>query len=169
MEKEDAKIKHDYARFTFSTLTDQIKQADTKAFGILGILGVLTAGLLSRLNTLKSAVGINPTWIVLFIISAILIIVALKAVIRVVFPRLSTNQLSERSILYFKDIVAQPKQQYVHRATTYTTEKLLEELYKDIYNISNIVDAKFASLRKALILTIITFAWTIAIILLSYK
>lgn len=169
MEKEDQKIKHDFARFAFSTLSDQIKQADTKAFGVLSIIGVLTAGLLARLNAIKSAVGLNSTWIILFIISAVLIIFTLKAVIRVIFPRLANNPLHERSILYFRDIVAQPKQHYVNLASRYTNEKLLEGLYIDVYNLSIIADAKFASLRKALILTVLTFAWTITIILLSYR
>ncbi len=169
MEKEDSKIKHDFARFVFSTISDQIKQADTKAFGVLGILGVLTAALLSRLASIKSATGITTTWIVLFIISALLIVFALKLVVRVVFPRLATNKSNEKSILYFRDIINQPKAHYVQIAQSYSHEGLLTSLYQDTHNLAGIADAKFSTLRNALIMAVITFAWTITIILLSYN
>ncbi|MDO8564185.1 MAG: DUF5706 domain-containing protein [Nanoarchaeota archaeon] len=167
-EKEDQKIKHDFARFTFSTINDQIKQADTKAFGILGTLGILTVALLTRLANIKSATGITPTWIILFIISALLIILALKSVIIVVFPRLNKNDINERSILYFQDIAAEKKINYVQKASNYKNDQILSSIYRDIHNISNIANLKFTALRKSLIISIITFIWTIVIILLSY-
>jgi hypothetical protein len=167
-EKEDQKIKHDFARFVFSTISDQIKQADTKAFGILGTLGILTAALLTRLASIKSATGLNTTWVILFIVSSLLIILALKSVILVVFPRLNKNDTNERSILYFQDIIAEKKISYVQKASNYKNNKILDFIYSDIHNLSNIANLKFIALRKALIISIIAFIWTIIIILFSY-
>jgi hypothetical protein len=168
-EKEDKKIKHDFARFVFSTVSEQIKQADTKAFGILGILGILTMALLNRLAGIKSITGITPTWILLFVISALLIMLALKSVIRVVFPRLSKNEIHERSILYFQDIIAEKKVGYIQKATNYKEDEILSHIYQDIHNLAQIASSKFTALRKSLIIIIIAFVWTILIILLSYK
>ncbi|GEM_PF-5321971 len=63
MPSEDRKILGDFPKFIASAIADQIKQADTKAVGVLGILGIVTGALLSRLNSLKAVVGVShPSW-----------------------------------------------------------------------------------------------------------
>ena len=166
-DKGDTKVRADFSRFIVQNLADQIKQADTKAFGIMGVLGILTAGLLTRLNAIKSPTGVTVEWAVLFIISACLIILALKAVIRVVYPRMSFS--ANDGVIYFNDILKNESKEFVRKGLALSAEETIHESYKDAYSLATIAKAKFKALRYALITVVVAFIWTMVILILSFR
>jgi hypothetical protein len=162
----DPKVATDFPKFISTSITDQIKQADTKAFGTLGIIGIIISALLSRLSALKAAEGvISPLWLILFGISAVLILIALKASLKVVYPRLSKP--TKKDMTYFGDISGLSKEEYVEWGRNANLNTIIYESYNNVHNISLVASKKYAALQKAMISTGIALIWTVFIILFS--
>jgi hypothetical protein len=162
----DPRVATDFPKYIATSITDQIKQADTKAFGTIGIIGISTSALLARLASIRSAKGlISHTWLVLFGISAILILIALKAAISVVYPRLSKP--TGKDMTYFGDIVGLNREQFIAWGSNLTTEAVIHETYKNAYSIAKIASKKYNALRKAMLFTLVALIWTIGVILFS--
>lgn len=158
----DIKVRADFSRFVFTSIVDQIRQTDTKAYGVLGILGILTSLLFNRLGAMRSSIGTNLTWWIIVVISALLFILVLGSVIGIVYPRLSKK--NKESILYFGDISKHSKEEYLNKAMDYSAEDVIEEAYKQSYSIAVIANKKFTALRIAMINLVITFIWTFIIL-----
>lgn len=162
----DPKVATDFPKYIATSITDQIKQADTKAFGTIGIIGIATSALLARLSVLKGAKGIiNPVWIVLFAVSAFLILIAIKTAISVVYPRLSKPK--KEDMTYFGDIASLTREEFVQWGKDLTLEGVIFETYKNAYSIAKIAEKKYHALRKAMIFTAIALIWAIAVIMFS--
>ncbi len=164
-ERDDQKVRGDFSRFVFSSITDQIRQTDTKAYGILGILGILTSLLFNRVGAMKSSIGSSLTWWIIVAISALLFIFVLSSVIGVVYPRLSKK--NKDSILYFGNISEHTKNEYLQKTMRYSAEEVIEEAYKQSYSIAIIANKKYIALRLAMINLLITFIWTFIILSVS--
>ncbi len=164
--EKDSRIITDFPKFIFNTISDQIKQADTKAVGVLGILGIVTGALLSRLNTIKDHMGIyDPKWVVIFTFSTIMVVITMKFIVRVVYPRGSSS--NTKNMIYYKDISLYSKDEYIKRGESLLNTDILKETYNDVYNIAGVASRKYKALRLAMLMTIITIIWTIAVLLLS--
>ncbi|MEN9649741.1 MAG: hypothetical protein RL094_708 [Candidatus Parcubacteria bacterium] len=162
----DPKVATDFPKYIATSITDQIKQADTKAFGTIGIIGIATSALLARLSVIKAAKGIiDPVWIALFGISALLILIAIKFSITVVYPRLTKPK--KEDMTYFADIAALSKQEFIEWGSKLTTEGVINETYKNAYNIALIAKKKYAALQKAMFFTAVAIAWAILVIIFS--
>lgn len=163
---EDIKTLADFPKFVSTAIADQIKQADTKAVGVLGILGIVTGALLSRLNVIKSVTGVaHPLWIFIFGFSVIMILFCMKAIIRVVYPRLSKK--GSDSLTYFQDISSVSRGDFVARARSLNTDQVVEQTYSNAYSLATIATKKYRALRHAMLLTGITIVWTIGVLLFS--
>ncbi len=164
--KEDIKTIADFPKFISTSIADQIKQADTKAVGVLGILGIVTGGLLSRLNSIKNVSGIeDPKWIFILGFSVVMILLCMKAIVLVVYPRLSKK--GSENMTYFQDIAGFSQEEYVNRGKALTTDEIITNTYITAHNLANIATKKYKALREAMILTIVTIIWTIGVLLLS--
>lgn len=165
----DPKVATDFPKYICTSIADQIRQADTKAFGTLGIVGITTGAVLSRLSSLKSSAGgIDDKWLILFSISAILIIFALKKSVSVVYPRLSkSNKEGARDKTYFMDIAEYSKEDFVAWGKQVTTQNVIEESYKNAYNLSKIAKKKYAALRHAMFATLVALVWALGVLLFS--
>ncbi len=165
----DQKVATDFPKYICTSIADQIRQADTKAFGTLGIVGITTGAVLSRLSALKTSLGgINETWLILFAVSAILIIIALKKSVAVVYPRLSRPKPAEqRDKTYFLDIAEYSKEDFVSWGKNVVAEDVVEESYKNAYNLAQIAKKKYAALRHAMFATVTALVWALGILLFS--
>ncbi len=162
----DPKVATDFPKYIATSITDQIKQADTKAFGTIGIIGISTSALLTRLSAIKAAHGIiSDTWIILFGISAILILIALKAAVAVVYPRLSKP--TGKDMTYFGDIVGLDREEFLEWGKKLTLDGVVHETYKNAYSIAQIASKKYKALHNAMVFTLIALVWTIGVILFS--
>lgn len=165
-QKLDPKVATDFPKFIATSIADQIKQADTKAFGTISIIGITTAALLSRLAGLKATLDvISPVWLLLFVISIGFIFFALKAAVLVVYPRLTTSK--KEDMTYFLDISSMTKEEFLSLGKSLTTEGVIEATYKNAYNLSHVAAKKYKALRKAMIFTLIALVWAIGVILFS--
>ena len=163
---EDTKTLADFPKFITNSIADQIKQADTKAVGVLSILGIVTGALLARLNAIKIMVGISdPLWIFIFGISVVMIMLSMKAIVRVVYPRLSKK--NGGNMTYFADISLSSQQEYISGMRALSTDEIISKSYLLTYNLAKIASKKYRALQQAMILTMFTIIWTIAVILLS--
>lgn len=164
----DPRVATDFPKYLSTSIADQIKQADTKAFGTLGIIGITTGAVLSRLSAIKSTMGgVDEKWLVLFTVSAILIILALKASVSVVYPRLSKSNKSQKDKTYFMDIAEYTKDEFVAWGKSVVVEDVIEESYKNAYNLAQIAKKKFVALKKAMGLTLVALVWALAVLLFS--
>jgi p-aminobenzoyl-glutamate transporter AbgT len=164
--KPDPRITTDFPKFIFTSLADQIKQADTKAFGLLTIIGIVTAALVTRLNALKTSLGItHPLWIFIFSFSFVMILVSIKCVVRVVYPRAGKN--TSKSMTYFRDIAAISREEYVRKGESLDAASIVRETYDNTYTLAQISNTKYKALREAIIVTVVTIAWTVCVLLFS--
>ncbi|NQV88040.1 MAG: hypothetical protein HQ402_00600 [Parcubacteria group bacterium] len=162
---KDMRTLFDFAKFISTNIADQIKQADTKAVGVLGVLGIVTGALLSRLNTLKSTIGVGHSlWVFLFAFSLIMIVITLKFIIRVVYPRTSLSK--KKNLLFFKDIATFSHEEYVEQASELSPQEFIRETHGNSHNLACVADAKYKALRHAMIFTVITIIWTVAMVAL---
>lgn len=162
----EQKVATDFPKFIATSMADQIKQADTKAFGTLSIIGIMTAALLSRLSVIKSAqVALSESWILLFGASAVLIIVALKFALAVVYPRL--GKAEGKSLIYFKDIVLLKEEEFLRRGQDIDAGEIIRQTYLNAYNLARVAEKKYSELRKAISFTLLALVWTLVILLLS--
>ena len=162
----DPRLSSDFPKFVCTLISDQIKQADAKAIGVLSILGIVTAALLSRLGSLKGISGLmDPKWVFIFSFSVVMIVITMKFIVRVVYPRASKG--GNGNMLYFKDIATQSKEDYLTRGLELNNADIIRETYADAYNLAKVADKKYAALRRAMIATTVTIIWTIAVLLLS--
>jgi len=162
----DPRLAADFPKYLCTSIADQIKQADVKAFGTLSIIGITTAGIFSRLSALKSAAGgVNEKWLVFFAVSAFLVVLALKASITVVYPRLTKSNKQDKT--YFMDIAHHTKEEFLMWGKNITTENVIEESYKNAYNLAQIAKKKYLALRKSMLFTLIALIWALAVLLFS--
>jgi len=162
----DPKIIVDFPKYIATSISDQIKQADTKALGTIGIISIITGALLSRLSVIKSNTGeINNIWLVLFVVSVVLILLALKAAVVVVYPRLTKPK--KEDLTYFGDIANLTKDEFVTWGKGLGTNEIVHETYKNAYNLAQIADKKYAALRRAMFFTVFAIMWTVSVILYS--
>lgn len=163
---EDIRVLVDFPKFIYTSIADQIKQADTKAVGILSIIGIVTAALLNRLSALKGSVGINhPMWVFIFAFSIIMLVLCMKSVIRVVYPRSTKGK--HKNLIYFQDIASFSQEEYKSKGKSLSANEILDEVYSNTHNLAKIANSKYGALRQAMILTVITIVWTVAVLLLS--
>lgn len=155
----------DFPKFIATQLADLIKQADTKATATFYVLGITAAALLARLTATKLNNAGNVVWMGLFVIAAILILVALKTIITVIYPRLGKG--SKKGFIYFKDITSQSLAEYVERGRRVSEEETVTLLYEHAHNLARISEAKFRALRYALILTGVAIVWAMFVLLLA--
>lgn len=159
----DKKIRYTFPITIFQYLQNQIKLADTKAAWTFSVLAVGTGALLSRIASIDWSIPQDMKTIMLPIIAAIILVLAFKRVVLVMYPRFSEGKPS--GLIYFKDIVSQSKTAYIKKGLALTEEQIIEDLYKQNYDLSKIVDKKFNSLRSAIISTAIALIVTIIVLL----
>ncbi len=162
----EQKVATDFPKFIATSMADQIKQADTKAFGTLSIIGIMTAALLTRLSVIKSAHAVlSDFWIILFGISAVLIITALKSALAVVYPRM--GKAEGKSLLYFKDISSFKEEEFLNWGQQVDVREIVRQTYLNAYNLARVADKKYAELQRAILFTLLALVWTLVILLLS--
>ena len=155
----------DFPKFTAAQIADLIKQADTKATATFYVLGITTAALLTRLTAIKTAGGITMEWMSLFTIAIVLILLAFKSIIAVIYPRFSKGERND--LVYFENIVLEQKEDYVARGMQLEEKEIAEAMYRNVYNLALIAHRKYHALRIALGLTGISIIATIVILFLS--
>lgn len=168
MKKEEEKglnSNTDFPKTVVSSLSDQIRQADTKAAGTITFLGIIGGILIREIDLLKNSLGDRSyIWFVVVIVSAVMLMLAFKAVIRVLYPRISKG--SKEGMYYFKDILQNSKEEYTKKGVYMTNEGIARQLYSTSYALSKVLEAKFKALKLAMILTLIVLVWTIVVIIL---
>ena len=107
----------------------------------------------------------HPLWIFIFGMSVVMILLSIKSIIRVVFPRLSKK--GSDSMTYFKDISSVSKEDFISKGKSLSTEDIINESYNNAYALSVIATKKYLALREGIIITLITIVWTIGVILFS--
>lgn len=161
---KDMRSKLDFARFICQNLSDQIRQADTKAAAVFSVLGIMTAGLLSRITNIKVRLTDWPIEsLVIYGIAGLLLIISLKSAIAIIFPRLSKGK--KESLIFFGDIVNFKKKDYEERVLKIDDEKIVLQYSNQAAALSAIALKKFTHLRQAFILTAVTLAWVIFILI----
>ncbi len=156
---------NDFAKFSASQIADLIKQADAKAVSTLYVLGISTAALLTRINTIKASGGATPMWGAVFAVAVLLILVALKSVITVIYPR--GGKPEKGDMTYFESIAANKKETYIKTGMALTDEAALKALYQNAYNLAKVAHNKYHALRVALTLTATSIVTTILILFLA--
>ena len=145
-------------------LQEQIRLADTKAAWVFSILGVATAALSTILSKFSLSEFGTTRIISIMVVSAVLIFLAFKHIVLVMYPRLSKG--SNNGMMYFRDIITQSKEEYIQRGLGLGEDGIIKELYTQAYNLSRIVEKKFKELRIAIITTLIALAWIIVAIII---
>ncbi len=156
---------NDFAEFASEQIADLIKQADSKAVSTLYVLGISTAALLTRINTIKASGGATPMWGAVFAVAVLLILVALKSVITVIYPR--GGKPEKGDMTYFESIAAYKKEVYVKAGLALTEEDAAKALYGNAYNLARVAHNKYRALRVALTLTATSIVTTILILFLA--
>lgn len=163
MSKEgNTKDQLDFLKSVNSYLLEQIKLADTKAAWTFSVLGIATAAIISKLTKIEWESLFN-TKMGLFFIATILIVVSVKKIVYVIYPRVADG--SKSGIFYFRDIQAHKKEEYLQKIMNLNEEKVIESFGNQVYALSQIADKKFKALRFAMISTVITLIWVIFILL----
>jgi len=155
----------DFPKFSASQIADLIKQADAKAVSTLYVLGISTAALLTRINTIKASGGTSPMWGAVFAIAVLLILVALKSIITVIYPRGSKSEKGDMT--YFESIAANKKETYIKTGMAMTDDDIAKALYGNAYNLAKVTHNKYHALRIALALTGTSIVTTIVILFLA--
>lgn len=155
----------DFPRQVLLVLLDQVKQADAKALGTFGALAILMGALATRITSLGGTDALNTPWLLILGSGAVLILLALKSLISVVYPR--DAKTTVKDMLYFKSISNIPQADFINWGKELTTEDALEELYRSAHNLAKIAESKYAALRKAMIATGFALAVTIVALVLS--
>ena len=164
-QNRDYKVLTAFPQYIATAITDQIKQADTKALGMLGVLGVLISALLAKLNTLKSALTTsNPLWLFIFGFSAIMVLLSLKFILAVVYPR--SSKTKSASLIYFKDIASANRTAYLERGESLSEAEIVRENYANAHALAGVANRKYQALKRAMICTIITLVWVVGLLLL---
>ena len=152
----------DFPKFSATQFADLIKQADTKATSTLYVLGISTAALMARLTSLKSSGSITPMWGMLFAVAGLLIVVAFKAIISVIYPRLGKPQKGD--MLYFESVAQETRAHHAKRGMALSEEDEVKALYGNAWSLAQVAHNKYKALRAALALTGISVIATIAIL-----
>ena len=155
----------DFPKFSAGQIADLIKQADAKAVSTLYVLGISTAALLARINTVRASGGATPMWGAAFAVAVLLILVALKSVITVIYPR--GGKPEKGDMTYFESIVANKKETYVKNGLTLTDDDIAKALDSNAYNLAKVAHSKYHALRVALALTATSIVTTILILFLA--
>jgi hypothetical protein len=161
----DQKVASEFPRYIAEGIANHIRQADTKAIGTLGIIGITTGALLSRLASLKLSGGVGNLWLFLFTVSAVLILLALKVTVSVVRPRLSVN--TGKDMMFFMDIVRTTKEEYVAWGKGLSLEDIISQTYETAYNLARVADNKYKALHRATFFTTLALMWTVGVLLFS--
>jgi hypothetical protein len=156
---------NDFAKFSSNQIADLIKQADAKAVSTLYVLGISTAALLARINAVKAAGGPNPAWGMTFAIAILLILISLKAVLSVIYPR--GGKPEKGDMTYFESIAAQTKDAYLKNALGMTEDNIARAIHTNAYNLACVASKKYRALRVSLITTASSIVTTILILLFS--
>lgn len=139
-------VRAEFAWNAHSYVNEYIRFADTKAQLVIGWVSAMVAAL--------AAAGYNRhfSWTFVGVISVTGISLLLCAFIfafLTVFPRLSTERprgfLFWRSISHFRC-----KEDFVAQVKTCTTEKLNDELYGHLFEVSRVCDAKYWWVRLSI-------------------
>ncbi len=149
----DSKVRTDFPRQILNSVQEQIKLADTKAAWIFSVLSVGTGALITKTSRIDWNIVNKAEAMVLIAISTILIVLAFKNIIRVIYPRITKGNSS--GMIYFGDIVSQQKKDYVKKGLSIKEEEIVKQLYEQSHVLSSIAEKKFKTLKTALLLTII--------------
>ena len=169
----DLKLAADFPRFVVTQIADQIKQADTKAFGVMGVLGAITIALLARLNALKEISTVyDPVWVFLFLASAAFIGLSLLAVMKVVYPRLGRGVGGfggefHDTMTFFRSVVKMSEEEYVKKGLALSNQDIIEESYHNAHDLAAIADKKYHALRIAMAQTGLALLWTLGVLVFS--
>ncbi|MBM3281654.1 MAG: hypothetical protein FJY91_02865 [Candidatus Harrisonbacteria bacterium] len=155
----------DFQKFVCQNLSDQIKQADTKAAAIISVLGLITASLLSRLSSIKVRGSLSETNMIVYCLAAALILVSLKFAIGVIFPRISKGKST--GLLYFGDISLMRKETFVKNITKIDETQISLEYANQAHALSAIAKRKYWNLRQAFILSSIALVFTIIALIVN--
>ncbi len=155
----------DFAEFASEQIADLIKQADAKAVSTLYVLGISTAALLARINMIKASGGATPMWGAVFAVAVFLVLMALKSIITVIYPR--GGKPEKGDMAYFESIAAYKKETYVKNGMALTDEAVAKALYGNAYNLARVAQSKYHALRVALALTGTSIVTTILILFLA--
>ena len=155
----------DFPKFLFTQLSDLIRQADAKAQATFYVLGITTAALLARLNAIKASGVVTMMWLGAFMLSVLLILLALKSIIAVIFPRLSPG--SKTGLVYFRDILAHEPDEFVRAGLALSEDDAARRVYEQVYRLAAIADAKYRALRYALTLTGLAIVSAILVLFLT--
>ena len=155
----------DFPKFSAGQIANLIKQADAKAVSTLYVLGISTAALLARINAIKGGGGASPMWGAVFAVAVLLILVALKSIITVIYPRGGTPEKGDMT--YFESIATNKKETYIKTGMALTDDAIAKALYNNTYNLAKVAHRKYHALRIALTLTGTSIVTTILILFLA--
>ncbi len=129
---------------------DLINFADTKAGLILG-----SAGIIMGLLVFSEKINLDKYLIFGLITTIGFLSATIFFSFLVIFPRI-TQKTQFESIIFYKSITQQTKEEYRKRVQMMTVENILQDFLDNIYSIADIQSEKFRYLRIALICMIIS-------------
>ncbi|GEM_PF-5970718 len=95
-----------------------------------------------------------------------MILLSMKAILRVVYPRISKKGGGD-SMTYFQNIAGSSREEYIARGSKLTADEVIANSYMNAHDLAAVASKKYKALREAMILTIITIIWTIGVLLVS--
>ena len=155
----------DFPEFLAGQTADLIKQADAKATSTLYVLGISTAALMARLTAVKSSGAMTPQWTMFFAIAIVMIILAFKSIIAVIYPRL--GKPAKNDLTYFESVASMTKESHAEQGIAMTDAEISRALHGNAWSLAQVAHRKYHALRIALAMTGISIASTILILLLA--
>lgn len=153
----DSKTRLDFIKTINSTVGEQIRLADTKATWVFSVLGLLTAVLTNILSKLKMMELLQPRIMIFWVIAVISLVLAFKHIIIVIYPRLSKG--NKEGKIYFRDILESSGEEYINSLNNTNEEEMIVMLQSQAYNLAQIANKKFTSLKIAIISSVFALGW----------
>lgn len=155
----DEKIRFEFLKIVNSTISEQIRLADTKAAWTFSVLGLLTAVLTNILTKYSLKELLVPRVMVFGIIAIGSLILAFKHIVLVMYPRISKG--TKGGVIYFRDVTQSTKEEYIELLESFNEERMAIALNSQTWELSRIAEKKFASLRTAIISCMFALGWIV--------
>ncbi|MST04413.1 MAG: hypothetical protein EXS49_02515 [Candidatus Pacebacteria bacterium] len=166
MENYKKDNRFDLLKFISSQVSDQLRQADTKAVSIFGVLGILTGLLVNKINSLKFSEWFErPISMILIFISLFLVILSFKFALRVLYPRKSVSD--KKSLSFFGDISSLKKEEYISLVSEVEEGESINILSLNVWNLSSVASKKYNALKTAFMLGIFSLIFTIIVLVVA--
>lgn len=166
LQNKNSSLNLDFFKLTSSQISDQIRQADTKAAALFGILGILTGALLNKVNSVRLPIWIDrPVSMLMILVSFLMIILTFKFIFVVIYPRYVKSKI--KSLSFFSDIITFSKEEYYNNLSSLNNDKFLNVFSNNIWNLSQVAEKKYGALRRAFVLAILSMVFTITVLIFT--